>query len=62
MSSIKHSKIEDIPVRHKCEHEGYEYLRRRFVPFGEAKNTLVMSEYSGYYFLFEEISFQICII
>lgn len=41
MSSIKHSKIEDIPVRHKCEHEGYEYLRRRFIPFGEAKNTLV---------------------
>lgn len=41
MSNIKHSKIEDIPARHKCEHEGYEYLRRRFLPFGEAKNTLV---------------------
>ena len=41
MKNIKHSKIEDIPVRHKYEHDGYEYLRRRFVPFGEAKNTLV---------------------
>lgn len=41
MSQIKHSKIEEIPACHKCEHEGYEYLRRRFVPFGEAKNTLV---------------------
>ena len=27
MSEIKHSKIEDIPVSHKCEHEGYEYYR-----------------------------------
>ena len=41
MSNIKRSKIEDIPIRHKCEHEGYEYFRRRFVPFGQAKNTLV---------------------
>ena len=41
MSNIKHLKIEDIPARHKCEHKGYEYLRRRFLPFGEAKNTLV---------------------
>lgn len=41
MSNIKHSKIEDISARHKCEHEGYEYFRRRFVPFGEAKNALV---------------------
>ena len=41
MSDIKHLKIEDIPAHYKCEHEGYEYLRRRFVPFGQAKNTLV---------------------
>ena len=41
MSEFKHSKIEDIPVSHKCEHEGYEYFRRKFVPFGGAKNTLV---------------------
>ena len=41
MSEIKHSKIEAIPVSHKCEHEGYEYFRRKFVPFGGANNTLV---------------------
>ena len=41
MSQIKHSKIEDIPASHKCEHEGYEYYRRKFIPFGGAKNSLV---------------------
>ena len=41
MSRIKHSQIEEIPASHKCEHEGYEYYRRRFVPFGGAKNSLV---------------------
>ena len=41
MSQIKHSKIEDIPASHKCEHEGYEYFRRKFVPFGEANHTHV---------------------
>ncbi len=41
MSEIKHSKIEDIVVSHKCEHEGYEYYRRKFVPFGAANNTVV---------------------
>ena len=41
MSEIKHSKIEDIPVSHKCEHEGYEYFRRKFIPFGGVKNSLV---------------------
>lgn len=41
MSDIKHSKIEDIPVSHKCEHEGYEYFRRKFIPFAVAKNSLV---------------------
>ena len=41
MSEIKHAKIEDIPVSHKCGHEGYEYFRRKFVPFGDAKNSLV---------------------
>ena len=41
MDEIKHCKVEDIPVSHKCEHEGYEYYRRKFIPFGGAKNTLV---------------------
>ena len=41
MSEIKHAKIEDIPASHKCEHGGYEYFRRKFIPFGAAGNTLV---------------------
>ena len=41
MSEIKHSKIEDIPASHKCEREGYEYYRRKFIPFSDAKNSLV---------------------
>ncbi len=41
MSKIKQAKIESIPASHKCEKEGYEYFRRKFVPFGEADNTLV---------------------
>ena len=41
MPEIKHSKIEEIPVSHRQEHEGYEYFRRKFVPFGGANNTLV---------------------
>ena len=36
MSEIKHCKIEDIPASHKCDHEGYEYFRRKFIPFGAA--------------------------
>ena len=38
---IKHEKIDRIPASHRCEHEGYEYFRRKFVPFGEAKHTHV---------------------
>ena len=41
MSEIKHSKIESIPVSHKCEHDCYEYYRKKFIPFGGAKNSLV---------------------
>lgn len=41
MSEIKQSRIEDLAVSHKCEHEGYEYYRRKFIPFGGAGNTLV---------------------
>ena len=41
MSEIKHNKIEELPNSHKCEHEGYEYYRRKFIPFGSAKNSLV---------------------
>ena len=41
MSEIKHSKIESIPVSHKFEHDGYEYYRKKFIPFGGAKNSMV---------------------
>ena len=41
MSEIKHSRIENLPSSHKREHEGYEYFRRKFIPFGGAKNTVV---------------------
>ena len=41
MGQIKHYRIEDIPAGHKCEHEGYEYFRRKFVPFGESEHTHV---------------------
>lgn len=41
MSQIKHSRIEDIPASHKHEHGDFEYYRRKFIPFGGAKNTLV---------------------
>ena len=41
MDAIKHSKIDQIPVSHKCDHEGYEYYRRKFVPFGGANNAMV---------------------
>ena len=41
MSGIKHSRIEDIPAGHKCEKDGYEYFRRKFVPFGESKHSQV---------------------
>ena len=41
MSDILHIRAEDIPPKHKDEHEGYTYFRRDFVPRGSANNTLV---------------------
>ena len=41
MDPVKHEKLSRLPVSHKCEHSDYEYYRRKFVPFGAAKNTLV---------------------
>lgn len=41
MCTIKQARLIDIPASHKCEYEGYEYYRRKFIPFGGAKNTLV---------------------
>lgn len=41
MAKIKHSTIEDLTASHKAEHGEYEYIRRKFVRFGEASQTLV---------------------
>ena len=67
MSEIKHSKIGEIPASHRCEHEGYEYFRRKFIPFGGANNTLVSiyeipplkSAYPYHYHLKNEETFYI---
>ena len=41
MSEIKHARAEELPARHKCEHEGYEYFRRDFVPWSDGRRSLV---------------------
>jgi len=41
MSEIKHSKIEAIARSYKSEYEGFAYYRRKFIPYGGAKNTVV---------------------
>lgn len=41
MNGIRHANIEELERHHKKEHEGYEYIRRRFVPFGTANDSLV---------------------
>ena len=41
MAKILQASLSSMPVTHRCEHEGYEYIKHKFVPFGAAKNTLV---------------------
>ncbi len=41
MSKILHSRAENLPAKHKCKHENYEYYRRDFVPFAHEGQTLV---------------------
>lgn len=41
MSGIRHMHISELPAKAKAEHEGYEYVKKTFVPRGEAANTLV---------------------
>lgn len=67
MSDIKHATITDLPAKHKAEHEGYEYIRRRFVPRGHAASTLVSvyeipplkAAYPYHYHLKDEETFYI---
>lgn len=41
MSGIIHVKPDEIAVRHKNEHEGYEYYKRELVPKGAARQCAV---------------------
>ena len=41
MNYLKHARIDQIPTSHKKEHGEYEYIRRKFIPYGAARNTLV---------------------
>lgn len=41
MKEIKQEAIENIAKSHKCEHDGYEYYRRKFIPYGAANNSVV---------------------
>lgn len=38
---FKHMALNAIPITHRQDHEGYEFYRRKFVPYGGAKNTQV---------------------
>lgn len=41
MKTIKHLKAADIETQHKDLHPGYEFIRRSFLPQGEAKRCVV---------------------
>ena len=41
MSDFKHSSVDQLPQRHICDHEGFEYIRKVFVRRSEAKQCVV---------------------
>lgn len=41
MDGVKHSRMEQLPTKHKCWNESYEYTRRDFIPRGEASQCVV---------------------
>ena len=41
MSDIKQLKMDDIPSKHKCVHDDYEYYKRDFIPKGYANQCAV---------------------
>ncbi len=41
MDDIKHVNKSELKLKHKCEHEGFEYYKREFVAKGEAAKSLV---------------------
>ena len=42
MNEIKQVAMDAIPITHRQDHEGYEYYKRKFVPYGAARNTQVV--------------------
>lgn len=38
---MKHLIPEEIPTTHKHDHPDYEYYRKKIIPFGSARNTVV---------------------
>lgn len=38
---MKHLIPEEIPTTHKHDHPDYEYYRKKMIPFGSARNTVV---------------------
>lgn len=42
MNEIKQVKLNAIPMIHRQDHEGYEYFKRKFVPYGSSRNTQVV--------------------
>ena len=41
MLQFKHLSADKLPVRHVCEHEGYEYFRKAFILKNESKQSIV---------------------
>lgn len=44
MDGIRHQKIDELPAKHKVEHEGYEYIKRTFVPRGTGSTLVCVYE------------------
>lgn len=67
MSSIRHMHISELPVKRMAEHDGYECVKRAFVPRSAAANTLVnvyeippgKAAYPYHYHLKDEETFYI---
>lgn len=67
MSEINHAKINDLIPKHKCEHDGYEYYKKEFVPRGYGEKSMVsvyeippmMSAYPYHYHHKNEETFYI---
>ncbi len=41
MSKIKHVNIKELPAKHHTGSDGYEYVKKSFVPRGHAESSLV---------------------